>query len=166
MGDIGSLVGVGHVMAVRPCVHGLTVADACCKIQTIPVECHAAKDDERDCLEVRRRRRVASLGSNPEPRPLCEKVLSPTVVRQPTCGKVFPSVMEGMPMPKLNATHELAQPTLFESWENLPMEVRHRVTRLFLSVAALIKSPQSPQILSTTAAMFGGFAAFPLYSRG
>jgi hypothetical protein len=39
-------------------------------------------------------------------------------------------------MPKLSVAHELAQPSLFESarkhprWEDLPMDVRRRVTRL------------------------------------
>ena len=43
-------------------------------------------------------------------------------------------------MAKLSVAHELAQPSLFESapkhprWEDLPMDVRRRVTRLLLQL--------------------------------
>jgi len=51
-------------------------------------------------------------------------------------------------MPKLSVANELAQPSLFESapkhprWEDLPMDVRRRVTRL-LSELLLNRGAQS-----------------------
>ena len=57
-------------------------------------------------------------------------------------------------MPKLSVAHELAQPSLFESapqrprWEDLPMEVRHRVTRL---LSELLSSKGAQSLLASEA---------------